>query len=685
MGAQRVYPSGFYFMQIFGFDTLNLSKNILAFDTETTGLHPYYTVKHHGFYGARPFAFSFCDYFGNRAYLRFEVNPKNRKVIFLKKGIDILKTFLCDEKINKVCHNLSFDHSMCDFSHIELKGKLYDTNFMWHTISGGSFLSYRLKDLAFKIAGIPNDDEKALEDSAKEARKKAKQKGWCVASSEFFGDKSHRADYWLADRKLCRKYAEIDAERTMLLYISGREHIRKNANFSRVFSRECQMYWVIRSIERRGVRLLPARQKKIFEYYEKYKKTQLKICNENGGKGLNFRSPKQKQQIFFIDRGYKPSPKAFTKTGAPKTDGDALQYISDKYKDPLAKAILEYNAADSMVTNFLQPYERYKSFESPYQILHPNFKQTGAKTGRMSCTSPNLLNVASDDSGRKVASLNLRIRELLGPRKGYLWYLPDYSQIEVWVFSFLAKDPIMMNALLSGEDFHRAISKQVWGSESDFGEKADHYRKRSKLLMFCKLYGGGVGKVATLLDASEEEARQFIFDYNERLPGVQEFMDRIITEAQVNGKLVNPFGRTYFIDPGFEYKGVNYLVQGTSADLFKRAMISIHKYFTRKNLDCHIINAVHDEIPMEISESLHCKNLMRKIVSLMQKDHGVIGCPIPLPVGMKIAKVRWSNTESIDFIKKEWTIKYVKNSRRDFGKTKRIHDLRNRLRTSVRR
>ena len=363
---------------------LDISKDrSLAFDTETTGTNPYGDFKRWGYYPARPFAWSFCDSSGNTAYVRWKVDPFTRKVIPSRQSYEDIKSIIEDKSITKIAHNLNFDMKMCTFMGMSFRGNFEDTIIGAHVVTGGSELSYALKEFCKRRMGFSTEDEKDLEESAKESRKDAKRKGWYIASGEHFGSKPWKADYWLADRALCKKYAVGDAERSMLVWLWLKEQLESNEDFRKTYDREKRLFMPVMRMELRGVKVFPEKLKELKKFYASYMKLQRLEAEKDGGRKLNFRSPKQKSEIFYDERKYEP--KYFTKKGNPSTNGDSLIYFMERYKDKLAKAILEHNAADHMITGFIHPYEKFmvKEDENTW-ILHPSFKQTGTKTGRLS-------------------------------------------------------------------------------------------------------------------------------------------------------------------------------------------------------------------------------------------------------------------------------------------------------------
>ena len=615
-------------------------KKIMAIDTETTGLNPWGERHEDGTYPARPFAVSWCDQDGETGYVRWEVDPETRRVIY-EDGpakVAIVNQLLTDPETIKVFHNSGFDVNQFKCAGFEaIKGWIFDTKDMAHVATRGGEMSYGLKPLCDKFFEFSQEDQKDLLDSVKDARRDAKARGWAIAERGKFGKQPVMADYWLGDPELCERYAVQDAERTQLLFQFLRDIILKDKGMKRTIVRETLLYMgPIRSMEQSGVQVLPKYVYKLEKFYQSYMDKQKEVLAKEGYPDVNPRSPKQLAQIFIEDRGLEPLRK--TPKGNPKMDGEFLQHYTDK-GDKVASALLEYKNAAMAISGFLTQYQNYWAKEGDIYVLHPSIRQTGAITGRMSSSDPNLMNVASETTGRKRSKIGMRPRETMGPRPGHVWYLPDYSQIEVWLFACLSGNEPMQKALLSGVDFHGWVAQNVWGNASDFEERRPYYRKCAKLVMFCKLYGGGIGKLAMLLHCEYKEALEFNAEYEQKLTGIAEFIEKMSRRASLKGYIENPFGRSYMIDPGFEYRAVNYLIQGTAADVLKEALIYTHHMLAKRWKGCRILLSLHDEIMIEVPRPMHSKKLMRETIREMQRAAEPLGLPIPLPVGVKIAAV----------------------------------------------
>ncbi len=624
----------------------SLKGNLISFDCETTGLNPWNSAIYtkYKMFPARPFAFSFCDMYGNKAYIRWEVEPKTRKVIIVKKDVIVMSKLLSDPEITKVGHNLAFDIRMSRLFGIKFNWiKIHDTMFMAHILTGGSLFNYGLKPLSEEYLDIGDSDLKELMESVRKVRRLARKNNWAISNKETHGKEHIKSDMWLGDHKLCKKYALLDAERTMLLYLGMYKELVQESKLLKIYNTEIELSKVVYRMENRGVQVFPEDLKRLRKFYGDYQEKWRKVAEANGGSGLNFNSSKQLVNLFCIQRKYKTRNR--TDSGQPSIDSAELAHLAKK--DNLAKAILEYKVGNSMLTKFINAYEKFMALENGIWVLHPNFHQCGTKTGRFSCSDPNLQQAAVEDSTKKKADIGLKPRETIGPRPGHIWYLPDFSQMEIWIFAFAAKDKILMKALLSGEDIHDTVGKQVWGHMDDYTRNKKLYRKKGKTMMFLKLYGGSSKAASALMDCSREEAQTAIDEFDYRLPGVNAFIEQVSNIVEQRGYIENLFGRQYYIDRHYSYRGVNYLVQGTCADIIKRAMVRLWKKFNKDKQKVKLVLTIHDELAIEVPNIAHSIKLQKEIIRIMQIDSARLGIPVLLPITMKISKNRWSNAKEI--------------------------------------
>jgi len=624
---------------------------VIGFDCETTGLNPWRSAVYarYNMEPARPFAFALQDAFGNSAYIRWEVDPRTRRVIPVKRDKVALTEVLGDPAITKVGHNVSFDIRMCRLAGIKVDWtRVHDTQFMAHVLTGGSLFSYALKSLALQWLEMSNEKQQALEVSTKKNRLEAKKLGWNISNEEAHGKKEcWRSDYWLADPILLQEYAEEDMNMTMPLYLGLRAKLKEIPSLWEVYQGEIRVMKELYRMELAGVNCFPEKLISLRKFYQDYSNSWKKKVVAMGAKDLNVNSPKQMVELFVKQRGNKVYNR--TASGAPSIDNDELLRMSEK--DPLAKAVLECKAAESMILKFINPYERFMAKKDGCWLLHPNFRQATV-TGRLSCSDPNLQQVGSPDSVKKKADIELKPREAMGPRPGYLWYLLDYSQMEVWLFAFQAKDKIMMNALLKGEDIHEAIGKQVWGHKPDWKPGKTVYRKKGKTTMFLKQYGGTAKAGAALFQCTRDEAQDIIDEFDRRLPGVNQYVERVTRVVEKSGMVENAFGRRYYLDSRFAYKAVNYNIQGPCADMIKRAICRIGPLLRKtKPWEARMVLTIHDELILEVSSRSDKKYRNQIIAAVkweMQRDSAKVGLPVPIPVGCKVTSTTWADAREIE-------------------------------------
>ena len=628
-------------------DITTSKSKIIAVDTETTGLDPWGTADERiKLHPHRPFAISYTDYDFKCDYSRFDVNPLNRRVMQEKKPELLAKAraVLSDPSITKIFHNALFDITMLELSGVEVKGKIYDTKVLAHVADSSRF-SYALKPLAKSLCGISDDDLTELKKSVMIGRREAKSLGWPV-SEEL------EMDYYLGDPETCKLYATTDTIRTMALYVVYEDMLNNDAEYRATVDMEMElMLGAIYSMQKTGIAVDLTTAVEVKKYYDDLTEKFSTKKADLGYAELNPKSPKQMCKVFYDEKGLekrysKKPPHSLT------VDAKALQAFEVK-GDELAGTILRINAAGHALSSFINPIidlaVKDQFGGSSSQIIHPNYNTTGPITGRLSCSKPNLMNIPSNDSAGRKTEVEYREREVFIPRPGHVLYFPDYSQVEVWVTMFLSRDRTGMDLLLSGADLHGALAKRIWGTKVDFEEFKKQYRKKAKSVEFGIIYGAGVKAIMDTIGCTVEEAMAIRTMFFEQHPGVKEYMDFLGAELRRNGFIKNPFGRKYYGDVEATYKMLNYMVQGSSADIMKRAIINVHNKLKTSWPKARILLNIHDELGIEVPLAYHSKKIMRDIICGMQGDfHSYIGIPTPLGVGMKYTKASWRDVIELD-------------------------------------
>lgn len=316
------------------------------------------------------------------------------------------------------------------------------------------------------------------------------------------------------------------------------------------------------------------------------------------GQTFNLGSPKQIQDIFYGKLNLPVLKK--TPTGQPSTDESVLQELAVDY--PLPKIILEHRSLSKLKSTYTD--------KLPQQVdertgrVHTSYHQAIAATGRLSSSDPNLQNIPiRSEEGRK-------IRQAFIAPPGYKIVAADYSQIELRIMAHLSQDAGLLNAFTEGQDIHRATAAEVFGVAPD--QVTNDLRRSAKAINFGLIYGMSSFGLAQQLGLSRGQAQSYIDLYFARYPGVKNYMDTIREQAREQGYVETLFGRRLYL-PEIHSKNaarrqyaertaINAPMQGTAADIIKRAMIAVDRWLQKDKPDIKMIMQVHDELVFEIEQ-----------------------------------------------------------------------------------
>ncbi|MFH1946156.1 MAG: DNA polymerase I [Acidobacteriota bacterium] len=335
------------------------------------------------------------------------------------------------------------------------------------------------------------------------------------------------------------------------------------------------------------------------ELQEEMSRLQIKIF-EISGEEFNLNSPQQLARILFEKLRLPPSRK--TKVTREYSTGLAvLQGLAPRH--PLAKQMLEYRQLAKLKSGYADALP---------QLIHPrtgrihtSYNQTVAATGRLSSSDPNLQNIPAR------GEMGIRFREAFIPEAGRLFLSADYAQIELRVLAHLSEDPRLIGAFKSDRDIHSETADHVFGQM--IGLPEGEARRRAKIINFSIIYGASAYSLAGELGTSTSEAQAFIDLYYEQFPRVRSFLDGTVDEARERGFSTTLFGRTRPI-PELRQKNktvqqagrriaLNTPIQGTAADLIKKAMIDIWREMKKKGLQSTMVLQVHDELVFEVPDN----------------------------------------------------------------------------------
>lgn len=349
---------------------------------------------------------------------------------------------------------------------------------------------------------------------------------------------------------------------------------------------------------------------------------------ELAGSTFNLNSPKQLQQIFFEQLKLPVIKK--TPKGQPSTDEEVLQTLAADY--PLPALILEYRSLAKLKSTYTDPLPLQR--RPPENRVHSSLHQTVAATGRLSSTEPNLQNIPiRTPEGR-------RIRQAFVAAPGFKLMSADYSQIELRIMAHLCADPGLLRAFQQGEDIHQATAAEVFGVA--LADVSADQRRSAKAINFGLIYGMSAFGLAKQLGIDQKQAQSYIDAYFARYPGIAAYMEQTRLQAAEQGYIETWFGRRLYLPEinsgqairrkATERAAINAPMQGTAADIIKRAMLAVSTFLQQAGLKSRLVLQVHDELLLEVAEA-----------ELEQVEAGVLRCMIdaaelkvPLLVGCGI-------------------------------------------------
>ncbi|QCW28244.1 DNA polymerase I [Lysobacter enzymogenes] len=397
------------------------------------------------------------------------------------------------------------------------------------------------------------------------------------------------------------KYAAEDADVTLRLHRVLGARLAAEPALEKVYREiEMPLVPVLARVEANGVMIDGDElRKQSQELGKRMLDAQLK-ATELAGRTFNLDSPKQLQALLFDELKLPVLVK--TPTGQPSTNEEALEAIADQHELP--RVILDYRGLAKLRSTYT---DKLPEMVNPHTgRVHTSYHQAGAATGRLASSDPNLQNIPiRTDDGR-------RIRRAFVAPPGRKLVACDYSQIELRIMAHLSQDEGLVRAFESGADVHRATAAEVFGKKS-LDEVSGNERRAAKAINFGLMYGMSAFGLARQLGIGRGEAQDYIALYFSRYPGVRDFMERTRQDARDKGYVETVFGRRLYLDnikasnqglrAGAERAAINAPMQGTAADIIKRAMIDIDGWLAGHRERALMILQVHDELVFEVEDS----------------------------------------------------------------------------------
>lgn len=361
---------------------------------------------------------------------------------------------------------------------------------------------------------------------------------------------------------------------------------------------EVPLIEVLQKVERNGIKVdalvLATQSKELGKQLLKLEKAVYELAGEE----FNLGSPNQLQSIFY-EKLKLPVIKK-TKTGQPSTAEPILQELAQEYELP--RLILEHRSLSKLKSTYTDklPLEIHQSTGR----IHSTFQQAVAATGRLSSTDPNLQNIPIRTAEGR------RVRQAFICEPGYKLLAADYSQVELRIMAHLSQDKGLLTAFSNASDVHRATAADVFNVSLQ--AVTPEQRRSAKAINFGLIYGMSAFGLANQLKISRHDAQHYVDRYFEKYPGVRKYMDETQALADEKGYVETLFGRRLYLPDihagnailrkAAQRTAINAPMQGTAADIIKRAMIDIHNWLALEELDARMILQVHDELVFEVRE-----------------------------------------------------------------------------------
>lgn len=577
--------------------TLLNAAELIAFDTETTSLDAI---------SAQIVGVSFAIAPGKAAYIPLAhdyigaPDQLSRTAVLAQ-----LKPLLENPQHAKVGHNIKYDKSVLANYDIHLNGIRFDTMLESYIFdSTGS--RHDLDSLALKYLGHRTIH---FEDVA---GKGAKQITFNQVAIE-----------------QATPYAAEDADISLQLHHKIWPHIAENSGLTQTFNTiEIPLLNILSQMERHGVlinaQLLQQQSKEFAETIAQLEQQAYVIA----GQPFNLSSPKQLQEILY-EKLHLPILEK-TPTGQAATGESVLQDLARDY--PLPKIILEHRSLSKLKSTYT---DRLPEAINPKTgRVHTSYHQAVASTGRLSSSEPNLQNIpVKNAEGR-------RIRQAFIAPSGYKIMSADYSQIELRIMAHMSQDPGLLNAFAQGWDVHTATAAEVFGVALD--QVADEQRRRAKAINFGLIYGMSAFGLSKQLDIDRNTAQQYIDIYFTRYPGVKQYMENTRQLAHSQGFVTTLYGRRLNLPEinsrnlqrqrAAERAAINAPLQGTAADVIKKAMIKIAAWLAEKSCDASMIMQVHDELVFEVAD--HAIDQAQHKIAELMCDVPELSVPFIVDIGI---------------------------------------------------
>ena len=543
-------------------EKLNQAK-LFALDTETDNLD---------YMAANLVGISFALENGEAAYLPLQLDYLGApKTLEKTTALSLLKPVLENPDIQKVGQNFKYDLTIFARNGIDVQGVAFDTMLESYVLNSTG--RHNMDDLAKRYLGHQT-----------------------ISFEEIAGKGKNQLTFNQIPLEQAAEYAAEDADVTMKLQQVLWEKLSKEPTLEKLFKEmELPLLGVLSRMERRGVLIdsdaLFLQSNEIANRLSELEEQAYVLA----GQPFNLASTKQLQEILFDKLGLPVIQK--TPKGAPSTNEEVLEELA--FSHELPKVLVEHRGLSKLKSTYTDKLPQMVNPQTGR--VHTSYHQAVTATGRLSSSDPNLQNIPiRNEEGR-------RIRQAFIAREGFTIVAADYSQIELRIMAHLSQDQGLINAFTQGKDIHRSTAAEIFGVALD--EVTSEQRRNAKAINFGLIYGMSAFGLSRQLGIGRADAQSYMDLYFKRYPGVQTFMHDIREKAKAQGYVETLFGRRLYLPDinssngmrrkAAERVAINAPMQGTAADIIKRAMIQLDQKL-QNDPDIAMIMQVHDELVFEV-------------------------------------------------------------------------------------
>lgn len=536
---------------------------LFALDTETDNLD---------YMAANLVGISFALENGEAAYLPLQLDYLGApKTLEKTTALSLLKPILENPAIQKVGQNFKYDLTIFARNGIDVQGVAFDTMLESYVLNSTG--RHNMDDLAKRYLGHQT-----------------------ISFEEIAGKGKNQLTFNQIPLEQAAEYAAEDADVTMKLQQVLWEKLSKEPTLEKLFKEmELPLLGVLSRMERRGVLIdsdaLFLQSNEIANRLSELEEQAYVLA----GQPFNLASTKQLQEILFDKLGLPVIQK--TPKGAPSTNEEVLEELA--FSHELPKVLVEHRGLSKLKSTYTDKLPQMVNPQTGR--VHTSYHQAVTATGRLSSSDPNLQNIPiRNEEGR-------RIRQAFIAREGFTVVAADYSQIELRIMAHLSQDQGLINAFTQGKDIHRSTAAEIFGVALD--EVTSEQRRNAKAINFGLIYGMSAFGLSRQLGIGRADAQSYMDLYFKRYPGVQTFMHDIREKAKAQGYVETLFGRRLYLPDinssngmrrkAAERVAINAPMQGTAADIIKRAMIQLDQKL-QSDPDIAMIMQVHDELVFEV-------------------------------------------------------------------------------------